>query len=237
MLKTGLNYIPRGLLILTLTCVLASCSKKEEPSTATSPAAPVAQVPAAPSAPASPASEAPASQTAPTPQPAAAGSNPQPATDAGAVLARVDPAETYAITANPQLKGRLGRLLVAFPEGANAGGTRMDVYKVGQPAAIAGGFGNQTLDLLPGTYGVVISGKRVEGVTVRSGHDTKVKVGVLRVTAGGGTRIDVLDPATKQALTGGFGNQQVGLPIGPVSVSVAGQSEPVTIQEGKITDF
>ena len=59
----------------------------------------------------------------------------------------------------------------------------------------------------------------------------------MRVTAGGGTRIDVLDPATKQALTGGFGNQQVGLPIGPVSVSVAGQSEPVTIQEGKITDF
>jgi hypothetical protein len=228
MLKTGLNYIPRGLLMLALTCVLASCSKKEEPSTATSPTAPVAQVPAAPSAPASPAPEAPASQVAPTPQPA---------TDAGAVLARVDPAETYAITANPQLKGRLGRLIVAFPEGANAGGTRMDVYKVGQPTAIVGGFGNQTLDLLPGTYGVVISGKRVEGVTVRSGHDTKVKVGVLRVTAGGGTRIDVLDPATKQALTGGFGNQQVGLPIGPVSVSVAGQSEPVTIQEGKITDF
>jgi hypothetical protein len=228
MLKTGLNYIPRGLLMLALTCVLASCSKKEEPSTATSPAAPVAQAPPAPSAPASPAPEAPASQAAPTPQPA---------TDAGAVLARVDPAETYAITANPQLKGRLGRLIVAFPEGANAGGTRMDVYKVGQPTAIVGGFGNQTLDLLPGTYGVVISGKRVEGVTVRSGHDTKVKVGVLRVTAGGGTRIDVLDPATKQALTGGFGNQQVGLPIGPVSVSVAGQSEPVTIQEGKITDF
>jgi hypothetical protein len=162
---------------------------------------------------------------------------PQAAAPADVGLAKANPAETYAITANPQLKGRLGRLIVAFPEGANAGGTRMDVYKVGQPTAIAGGFGNQTLDLLPGTYAVVISGKRVEGVTVQSGHDTKVKVGVLRVTAGGGTRIDVLDPATKQALTGGFGNQQFGLPIGPVSVSVAGQSEPVTIQEGKITDF
>jgi hypothetical protein len=44
-------------------------------------------------------------------------------------------------------------------------------------------------------------------------------------------------PLTKQALTGGFGNQQFGFPIGQVSVSVAGQAETVTIQEGKITDF
>lgn len=64
-----------------------------------------------------------------------------------------------------------------------------------------------------------------------------MKVGVLRVTAGDGTRIDVLDPSTKQVLTGGFGNQEFGLRIGPVSVSVAGSSETATIQEGKITDF
>ena len=35
----------------------------------------------------------------------------------------------------------------------------------------------------------------------------------------------------------GFGNQQFGFPIGQVSVSVAGQTEQVTISEGKITDF
>jgi hypothetical protein len=35
----------------------------------------------------------------------------------------------------------------------------------------------------------------------------------------------------------GFGNQQFGFPIGQASVSVAGQAEAVTIQDGKITDF
>jgi hypothetical protein len=141
------------------------------------------------------------------------------------------------IVANPALKGRMGRLLVVFPEKADAGNTRMDVYKAGEPQALAGGFGNQTLDMLPGTYAVVISGKRVEGVTVQSGHDTKVKVGVLRITAGGNTRVDLLDPATKQPLIGGFGSQQFGLPIGTVHVRVAGQSEAATIEDGKITDF
>jgi len=138
---------------------------------------------------------------------------------------------------NPVLKGRLGRLVVVFPEGAKAGGTRIDVHQAGAPDVIAGGWGNQKVELLPGTYAVVVSGKRVEGVTLQSGNDTTVKVGMLRVTAGGGTRIDVLDPDTKQTLTGGWGNQQIGLPLGQVSVRVAGQTQTVTIEDGKITDF
>jgi hypothetical protein len=141
------------------------------------------------------------------------------------------------IVANPALKGRLGRLLVTFPEGANAGNARVDVYKAGEPKALTGGYGSQTLDLLPDTYAVVISGKRVEGVTIQSGQDTRMKVGVLRVSAGGNTRVDLLDPATKQALTGGYGSNQFGLPIGTVLVQVAGQSEAVTIEDGKIKDF
>jgi hypothetical protein len=135
------------------------------------------------------------------------------------------------------MKGRMGRLVVAYPDGAKIGGARMDVYKAGEANAIAGGYGNQALDLLPGTYAVVISGKRVEPVTVKSGHDTQEKVGVLRVTAGGNTRVNVLDAATKAALTGGYGKRDIGLPIGPALVQVAGQSEAVTIESGKITDF
>ena len=126
---------------------------------------------------------------------------------------------------------------MAYPDGAKTSGARTNVYKAGDSKAIAGGYGNQTLDLLPGTYDVVISGKRVENVTVKSGHDTQVRVGVLRVTAGGNTRVDVLDAATKAKLTGGYGKLDIGLPVGPALVQVAGQSEAVTIESGKITDF
>jgi hypothetical protein len=142
-----------------------------------------------------------------------------------------------AIVANPAMKGRLGRLLVTYPDGAKISGAQTKVYKAGDAEAIADGWGNRALDLIPGTYAVVISGKRVENVTVRAGHDTKVRVGVLRVTAGSGTRVKVLDTATKAEVNDGWGKRDIGLPIGPALVQVAGQMEAVTIQEGKITDF
>jgi hypothetical protein len=216
MLKTVPNFITHAMLILALTLAVTNCSKKEEPRTASPQAAPVAQ--------------APASKAAPAPLA-------QPVGNAVVAPANANPADSYVISADPELKGRLGRLVVAFPEGSSAGGTRIDVYKSGENSSLAGGFGSQALDLLPGTYSVVISAKRVEGVTIQSAHVTKMKVGVLRVTAGGGTRVDVLDPNTQQALVGGFGNNQFGLPIGKFNVRVAGQSEAVTIQDGKIKDF
>ena len=132
------------------------------------------------------------------------------------------------------MKGRLGRLVVTFPEGTKVS-ARVGASIGGKEATY--GHGNQAFELFPGSYTVVISGKRVDNVTVQSGHDTKVKVGVLRVTVPGGARIGVLDKDGKTELTSGYGNKQFGLPIGTVYVSVAGQSEAVTIQEGKITDF
>ena len=230
MLKTGPNVMTHTMLILVLMSAVVSCNKKEEPTTAKPPAAPVAQAPAASSAPASPTPEAPASQPGPAPLT-------QPAADAGAVLTKANPADTYVISANPELKGRLGRLVVAFPEGANAGNTRTFVYKGGEKSDITNFYGNKTVELLPGTYAVAITGKRVEGVTIKAGHDSEMKVGVLRVNAGKDTRVFLLDADKTHELTNGYGNQEIGFPIGTVHVSVAGQSEAVTIQEGKITDF
>ncbi len=138
------------------------------------------------------------------------------------------------VVANPAMKGRLGRLVVTYPEGTNVD-AHIDVSKEGKRAT--SGYGNQAFDLLPGSYTVVISGKRVDNVPVQSGHDTKVKVGVLRMTAPGGTRMDVLDQDKKTHVTSGYGNKQFGLPIGTVHVQIAGQMEPVTIKDGQITDF
>lgn len=53
----------------------------------------------------------------------------------------------------------------------------------------------------------------------------------------GVTRIDVVDKDGQSALTGGFGNQTIGLPVGTYQVKVAGQAETVTIAEGKVTEF
>jgi hypothetical protein len=210
--------------------LLGSCGK--EPKTAAPPtaaAAPAPQNAPAASPPATTSQKSPADPVAQTQTTAAEQAQPP-----AAPAPEVGPGACCSIVPNPTMKGRLGRLVVTYPEGTDAG-ARIDVSK-GDTAA-TNGYGNQAFELLPGSYTVVISGKRVDNVTVQSGNDTKVKVGVLRVTAPGGTRLDVLDKDGKTNLTNGYGNKQFGLPIGTVHVQIAGQSEAVTIQDGKITEF
>ena len=138
-----------------------------------------------------------------------------------------------SVVANAALKGQMGRVVVAFPDGAVPKNPRVDVLKNGK--VVLSGYGNQSWELLPGTYEVSISGKRVSNVPVKAGHDTTVKVGVLRISAGKQTRVDVFDAGSK--LTSGYGNQVIGLPLGSFAIQVAGQTEQVTISDGKITDF
>jgi hypothetical protein len=127
----------------------------------------------------------------------------------------------------------MGRIVVAFPNDAVPKATRVAVLK--DTKEVQAGYGSQTWDLLPGSYDVVISGKQVSNVTVQSGHDTNIKVGVLHVSAGAQTRSEVLDSG--KVLAGGYGEHLVGLPAGSFEVRVSGQAETVTISEGQITDF
>jgi len=129
----------------------------------------------------------------------------------------------------------MGRLIVQFPEGAQAKNTRIDIFHPGDQKFLTGGYGNQAPELLPGIYDVEISKKRLMSVPVKSGHDTRVKVGLLRISAGKDTRIDILDAG--KTLTGGYGDQAVGLPVGNFHVQVAGQAEGVVIEDGKVTEF
>ncbi|HLZ45607.1 MAG TPA: hypothetical protein VKQ05_08005 [Gemmatimonadales bacterium] len=140
------------------------------------------------------------------------------------------------ITANPALTGRMGRLVLAFPQGADAGSSPVAVYRASETQPALSSYGAQTWDLLPGNYVVTISGARVQGVTVQAGHDTRVRTGILRIKAEGATSIDVLD-AGGTKITGGYGSRVIGLPVGNFQVKLAGQAAPVTIKEGQITDF
>jgi len=151
-----------------------------------------------------------------------------------AVRGSADPGEPCCgIVANPALR-RLGRVVVAYPEEVAA---RIDVFRAGETQSIAAGYGDQAFDLLPGTYDVAISGKVVAGVTVQSGHDTQIKVGVLRVSASDGTRVDLADPVDKKSFAGAYGTQAFGLPIGEVGVQIAGQTETVVIEAGQVAEF
>jgi len=133
------------------------------------------------------------------------------------------------------LKEGLGRLVVAFPEGAVPKETRVAALKEGKEAT--SGHGSQQWELAAGSYDITISDKSLAGVAVQAGQETRVKVGVLHINADQRTRIELIDPANGKVLVSGHGERNYGLPIGPISVQVAGRSETVTIEEGKVTEF
>lgn len=152
-----------------------------------------------------------------------------------AVPAATDAAAAYEIMENPQLTGRLGRLMVVFPQGSNPSNTRIEVFPAGQDKAAGGDYGSVAFDLLPGRYDVVVSKVRLEGVEVQSRHDTRIKVGVLKVSAGSSTRIRILKDGVE--VRSDYGNAEFGLPAGEYEVEVSGARERVTIGDGAIVEF
>jgi hypothetical protein len=131
------------------------------------------------------------------------------------------------------LVGRLGRLVVAFPADAVPTGTRVVVLKDGKD--VQAGYGNQTWDLLPGSYDVSVGGKVVSNMSVQSRSDTTVRVGVLRVSAGADTKTDVVEGSA--VISSGYGSHFVGLPVGSYGLRISGATESFTIQDGQVTDF
>ena len=149
-------------------------------------------------------------------------------------LAQADAETCCTVVANPELR-RLGRIAVTYPaDGIDA---RFDIFLAGQAQAIAGGYGNAAVDLLPGTYDIEISGARVAGVTVQSGYNTEIKVGLLHIHVSDGTRYDILEQGSGETLTDGYGEDVIGLPVGRFDVRISGQAETIIIVDGQTIDF
>jgi hypothetical protein len=137
---------------------------------------------------------------------------------------------------NAALRGRLGRVIVSFPAGTEASGTNIRLFRTGISEPVQTRYGSLAEEVLPGSYAVAITEQRVQGVAVQSGHDTRVRAGVLRVQAGPSTQINLLN-GSGQPITTWYGARDVGLPPGSFHVEVSGEVVPVTIQDGKITNF
>jgi hypothetical protein len=146
-------------------------------------------------------------------------------------------AKPYTMAANPALKGRLGRIIIVYPEGLNGSSTRYDIYKAGDAKSITGDFGKAEVELMPGKYTVAVTAKKVADIEVASRQDTTLKVGGLRINAGKDTRFDVFDIDKKTKLTGDFGTSEFGLPVGTYHVQIGGSMEEVKVEDAKVTEF
>ncbi len=161
--------------------------------------------------------------------------------ESAARSAPASPGDAYVIQDNPELRGRLGRLVVSFPADSKTNGAKIEAFRPGESSPAASSYGAMAADLLPGRYDVVVSGQRVPGVEVVSAKDTRLLVGVLRVQAGSGTKIVIHgQPAADGSaapITSAYGETDFGLPVGSYGVEIAGQTESVAVEDGKIVEF
>jgi hypothetical protein len=142
----------------------------------------------------------------------------------------------YQVTPIAGAVGRLGKIVFKFPDGSKPGDTRTRVYRSGDTSDVYDAYGNGEVELLPGDFDVTVCGKKIP-VKVVAQSQTIVAVGMLTVHAGAQTRVRILDSDNKTVLYDVYGDFQIGLPPGDYNVQVAGQSAPVTVAAGKVTDF
>ena len=117
-------------------------------------------------------------------------------------------------------------------------GCWLSVSAAGPPEqGVASRYGTLSEELLPGSYVVSVMGRRVTGVEVRSGHETRVRVGVLRVAVGKGTSVSLFEPGADTAFHSFYGSADVLLPPGRVEVAVGGLRDAVDVREGEIIPF
>src|SRR5688572_13779236 len=67
--------------------------------------------------------------------------------------------KAYTLVADPTMKGRLGRVRFAFPKDSKASNSAVAVYKGDE--RVAGGYGDNDFELMPGQYLAEVSKKRV----------------------------------------------------------------------------
>ena len=144
----------------------------------------------------------------------------------------------WYLAPNPELKGRMGRVVVRFPDAKLGAGTFVELYRDGKE--VTHGYGEAAWELLPGMYDVQVLGERVAGCEVRTGHDTLVRTGMLTIELGASTFFRLFRKGGKQELTHGYGSLTTGLlchDSGEYEVEIQDQRGPVTVREGQIAKF
>jgi len=147
------------------------------------------------------------------------------------------PSAPYTVLANPELKGRMGRVVFHFPDSKLASETFVAVERDGQK--IEGRYGEAAWELLPGRYVLKISDAAIPDCEVRSGCDTNVRVGMFQFDGSKETLSAIFaskDPAAPK-LWGKYGSYVVGLPVGRYELELSGQRDTIEIREGEITHF
>jgi hypothetical protein len=141
----------------------------------------------------------------------------------------------WEIKPSEDLKGAKGRLIVNFHDEVPMAHMLVKISSKdgGEPLSDR----KRRFDLLSGTYDVVIAGKRVTGVPIQSGQETRLLMGLLRVVYTDMSRTEVYDSDKKTLLVKDNGTLRLGLPVGKYWVKLAGRMVEIEIKDGQVVEF
>lgn len=150
----------------------------------------------------------------------------------------VDPSQEsrrWEIKPSEDLKGAKGRLFVNFHDEVPMAHMLVKIHSKdgGEPLSDR----KRIFDLLPGTYDIVVAGKRVTNVPIQSGQETRVLMGLLRVVYKDMSQTQVYDSDKKTLLVKDYGTLRLGLPIGKYWVKLAGRMVEIEIKDGQAVEF
>lgn len=131
--------------------------------------------------------------------------------------------------------GKKGRLVVDWPDQVPMGHQRVEIHSsdgVEKPD-----HGKRNFELLAGSYDVVVAGKRVAGVPVEEGKETRLLVGLLRVVYKDMSKTEVYDADKKTLLVRDYGTLNLALPVGRYWVRIGPRLVAVEIKEGGTVEF
>lgn len=157
---------------------------------------------------------------------------------AKAAETRVSPSQAsrrWEFKPSEDLKGAKGRLVVNFHDEVPMAHMLVKIYSKdgGEPLSDR----RRRFDLLSGTYDVVIAGKRVTGVPIQSGQETRLLMGLLRVVYTDMSRTEVYDSDKTTLLVKDYGTLRLGLAVGKYWVKLAGRMVEIEIKDGQVVEF
>ena len=138
----------------------------------------------------------------------------------------------WDIQPDATLTGVGGSISMQIPKGLSFS-THMLFYNAGDnKKSVASWFGNNVAKLLPGLYDIVVDGKyTIKNVPVEKGKDTRLNMGIFKVTTYGSVQIEDSNHQ-KFTYAGPF---SIVLPAG--TYYLGGKKQPIVITTGKVTEL
>ena len=139
-----------------------------------------------------------------------------------------DSTEKWVIT-RVYAKSITGKLFFDLPNNALRD---LKIYAAGSDKVIASSKLKTTFDLTPGRYDLETDHIWIKGVPVEKGNNTRIKAGVLQVTAFGSWKL--YDESKETVLINTSNPQSRGLPVGKYKLTIGWQVEDIEIKDGSI---